>query len=343
MGTAGEQAAGALADLITGRAIPSGKLSQTAALCYKDYPTAGHFSCTREDPEALLTYESYGLEREGGEKFAASPVTVYQEDIYVGYRYFDSFQKPVLYPFGFGLSYAEFDYELLSAGINGGKAVFEVKVTNISKKFPGKEAVQLYIHGPSVRLKKPWQELRAIAKTPLLQPMENCKLILGFPLSDMASFEEASMSYILEPGDYVAMVGTGSHNSAPAAVLALGEKIVARTVSADIGMTPANKGRIALMEPEAQRRIENIDGLPRIAFTERDVEVSRPAYGGYNHKAEPVASTLQDVAAGRVTREEFVGQLTVRELAVLCNGFGPGLPFGGRRTTILPSVQSILP
>ncbi len=56
-----------------------------------------------------------------------------------------------------------------------------------------------------------------------------------------------------------------------------------------------------------------------------------------------MASTLQDVAAGRVTREEFVGQMTVRELAVLCNGFGPGLPFGGRRTTILPSVQSILP
>lgn len=135
--------------------------------------------------------------------------------------------------------------------------------------------------------------------------MESCKLILSFPLSDMASFEEASMSYILEPGDYVAMVGTGSHNSAPAAILALGEKIVTRTVSADIGMTPANKGRIALMEPEAQRRIENIDGLPRIAFTERDVEVSRPAYGGYNHKAEPVASTLQDVAAGRVTRESL--------------------------------------
>lgn len=247
----------------------------------------------------------------------------------MGYRYFDSFQKPVLYPFGFGLSYAEFDYEVFSVGINGGKAVFEVKVTNISKKFPGKEAVQLYIHGPSVRLKKPWQELRAIAKTQLLQPMESCKLILSFPLSDMASFEEASMSYILEPGDYVAMVGTGSHNSAPAAVLALGEKIVTRTVSADIGMTPANKGRIALMEPEAQRRIENIDGLPRIAFTERDVEVSRPAYGGYNHKVGPVASTLQDVAAGRVTREEFVGQMTVRELAVLCNGFGPGLPFGG--------------
>ena len=88
MGTAGEQAAGALADLITGRATPSGKLSQTAALCYEDYPTAGHFSCTREDPEALLTYESYGLEREGGEKFAASPVTVYQEDYICGLSVF---------------------------------------------------------------------------------------------------------------------------------------------------------------------------------------------------------------------------------------------------------------
>ncbi len=338
MGTAGEQAAGALADLITGRETPSGKLSQTAALCYEDYPTARHFSYTREDPDALLTYESYGLDSEanGSKGFSASPVTVYQEDIYVGYRYFDSFQKPVLYPFGFGLSYAEFKYEVLDVEIDGGRATAEVKVTNTSKEFAGKEAMQLYVHAPFGELKKPWQELRAIAKTPLLKPMESCTVTLSFELKDMASFDEASMSYMLEPGDYVLMVGTGSHNAAPAAVLELGEKIVVRTVTADIGMAPAHKDRITLLEPEAERRVENTAGLPRVAFTENDVAVCWPEYKGYKEDAEPAVSTLHDVAAGKVTMEEFIAQMTVRELAVLCNGYGPGLPFGGMGKKDIP-------
>lgn len=336
MGTAGEQAAGALADLITGRVTPSGKLSQTAALCYEDYPTAKHFSYTREDPDALLTYESYGLEAEAGAGFSASPVTVYQEDIYVGYRYFDSFQKPVLYPFGFGLSYAEFQYELLDTAIGGGRAAARVRVANTSESFAGREAVQLYVHAPWGRLKKPWQELRAIGKTPLLQPGESCEIELGFDLKDMASFDEASMSYILEPGDYVLMVGGGSHNAAPAAVLALAERTVVRTVTADIGMTPANKEKITLLEPETQRRAENTDGLPRIEFTERDLAAAWPEQKGYDHNAKPAVSTLRDVAAGRAAMEEFIAQMTVRELAVLCNGYGPGLPFGGMGRKNIP-------
>ena len=89
--------------------------------------------------------------------------------------------------------------------------------------------------------------------------------------------------------------------------------------------------------------MENTAGLPRAAFTENDVTVCWPEYKGHKEDAEPAVSTLHDVAAGKVTMEEFIAQMTVRELAVLCNGFGPGLPFGGRRTTILPSVQSILP
>ncbi len=152
----------------------------------------------------------------------------------------------------------------------------------------------------------------------------------------MASFDEASMSYILEPGDYVLMVGTGSHNAAPAAVLALDEKIVVRIVTADIGMAPANKDRIALLEPEAELRVENTAGLPRAAFTEKDVSVCWPEYKGYKDNAEPAVSTLHDVAAGKVTMEEFIAQMTVRELAVLCNGYGPGLPFGGMGRKDIP-------
>jgi len=331
MGPAGEQAAGALADLITGKATPSGKLSQTAALCYEDYPTAKHFTCTREDPDALLTYESYGLDKEanGSKGFAASPVTVYQEDVYVGYRYFDTFRKPVLYPFGFGLSYAAFEWEMVRAAIDTGKLVVDVKVRNTSGQYAGKEAMQLYIHAPSGRLKKPWQELKAIAKTPLLQPGESCQLAMSFDLRDMASFDEASMSYVLESGEYVVLLGTGSHNTVPAAVLELADRFVTRKVTADIGIAPANQGRIALLEPEAQRPAEGLDGLPRLVPTEGSLLANWPSYHSYHHDTPAAASTLADVAAGKVDMEAFINQMEVKELAVLCNGFGPGLPFGG--------------
>lgn len=331
MGPTGEQAAGALADILTGKVSPSGKLSQTAALRYEDYPTAKHFSCTREDPDALLTYESYGLDKgqNGSKGFAASPVTVYQEDVYVGYRYFDTFQKPVLYPFGFGLSYAAFDWEAASVTIAGGKLNAQVKVTNTSETYAGKEAMQLYIHAPWGVLKKPWQELKAIAKTPELKPGESCEVTLSCDLRDLASFDESAMSYMLEAGEYAVMIGTGSHNTVPAAVLTVAEKIVTRTVIADIGLTPSNKGKIDLLEPEAQRSVEGLDGLPQLAVTSGDLRTDWPAPTGYDHEAPAEVSTLADVASGKVSMEAFVNQMNVKELAVLCNGFGPGLPFGG--------------
>lgn len=331
MGPAGEQAAGALADLLTGKAVPSGKLSQTAALCYEDYPTAKHFSCTREDPEALLTYESYGLDKEenGSKGFAASPVTVYQEDIYVGYRYFDTFQKPVLYPFGHGLSYAEFQWEALHVVVENGSLSVQVKVTNTSSKYAGKEALQLYIHAPYGRLKKPWQELKAIAKTPLLQPGESCQVVLSCDLRDLASFDEDRMRYVLEAGEYAVLIGSSSQNASPAAVLAVEEEITVRTVTADIGIAPANRGKISLLEPEGERPVEGLEGLPRLTVTAAGLFTEWPGYAGYREDVPAESSTLADVASGKVSMEAFVNQMTVKELAVLCNGFGPGLPFGG--------------
>lgn len=340
MGPTGEQAAGALADLVTGKAAPSGKLSQTAALRYEDYPTARHFSCTREDPEALLTYESYGLDKEqnGSKGFAASPVTVYQEDVYVGYRYFDSFQKPVLYPFGFGLSYASFTWQAGSPTIAGGRLTVPVTVRNTSAQYPGKEAVQLYVHAPAGRLKKPWQELKAIAKTPLLQPGESCEVALRCGLEDLASFDEAGMCYVLEPGEYALMVGTGSHNTAPAAALDLPEQLVTRKVTADIGLSPVNRGKVEFLSPQAQRPAESLAGLPRLTVTADCLAVNWPSHTAYQNDVAPAQSTLADVAAGKVSMEAFVNQMSLKELAVLCNGYGPGLPFGGLGHEDLPAT-----
>lgn len=342
MGTSGEQAAGALADLLTGKAAPSGKLAQTAALRYEDYPTARNITYSKDDPDGLLTYESYGLCAAGGQGFAASPATVYEEDIYVGYRYFDSFQRPVLYPFGFGLGYADFDWRVKSVSLRGGRLSVEAEVANRSDRYAGREVLQLYVHAPFGRLKKPWQELRAIAKTPLLRPGGACLVTLAFSLADMASFHEASMEYVLEPGQYVALLGNSSQNTAPAALLALEEPIVTRAVTADIGIAAANRGKVRLLEPDGERPVSLPEGLPRFTVTKKDVAACWPAYREYAFDresalaaaAEPGAggqgpATLSDLRLGRTDMASFIRQMTVKELAVLCNGYGSGLPFSG--------------
>ncbi len=331
MGPCGEQGAGALADILTGRVSPSGKLSQTAALCYGDYPTSRHISYNKDDPAGLLTYESYGLspQENGSKGFAASPVTVYQEDIYVGYRYFDTFEKPVLYPFGFGLGYADFAIKPEQVALENGTFTARVRVENLSARYPGKEAVQLYVHAPFGRLKKPWQELRAIAKTPLLQPGGAETVELRFDLRDLASFDEAEMCYVLEPGDYTVLIGNSAQNTSPAAVLRLEERAVTRRVTADIGLAKPNQGKLALLEPERERPVSQA-GVPVLPVTGVDIPVSQwPVYQERAFTCPGQASTLEDVCAGRVSLEAFVAQMSLRELAVLCNGYGPGLPFGG--------------
>lgn len=110
LGIPGEEGAAALARVLSGRVNPSGKMAVTVAERYEDYPSAAHFTWDKECPDQILTYEDYGLsaEKNGRRGFDKSPVTVYWEDIYAGYRYFDAFQKNVLFPFGHGLSYTHF-------------------------------------------------------------------------------------------------------------------------------------------------------------------------------------------------------------------------------------------
>ncbi len=331
MGTSGEQAAGALADILTGKVSPSGKLNQTAALSYKDYPTAKHFSSDKDRPEEILQYKDYGLsaEENGSTGFEMSPVTVYQEDIYMGYRYFDSFKKPVAYPFGFGLSYADFAVVPVGAAVSDGACFVDVCVKNLSAEYAGKETVQLYVHAPFGALKKPEKELRAIAKTELLAPGKECLKSLKFALTELASFDEGKQAYVIEPGAYTVLIGNSSENVLPAVKLTVPDEIVTRTVHADIGMLPGNREKLQLLEPDREISAEAPKNLPCLTVTAADIKTEWPGYRGYDFSAPPVKSTLSDVKAGRVTMEEFVNQMSVSELAVLLNGYGPGLPFGG--------------
>ena len=147
MGTPGEAGAGALADILSGKVSPSGRLSQTLALAYDDYPTARNMSWNKDDPSNIRTYADYGLDAaaNGSTGWDVSPVTVYEEDIYLGYRYFDSFEKDVMFPFGFGLSYADFEVRAGEMTIKDGAAALTVMVKNTSETYGGKEVVQLYL------------------------------------------------------------------------------------------------------------------------------------------------------------------------------------------------------
>ncbi len=330
-GACGEQGMGALADILTGKVTPSGKLAQTLAKSYEDYPSAGHFSYNKEAEDSILTYGSYGLsaEENGSRGFGKSPVTVYREGIYVGYRYFDSFRKEVMYPFGYGLSYGEFSWECIGAEIKDGRLAVRAVVENESAEYKGKEVLQMYVHAPCGFLEHPYQELKAAEKTRLLQPGEKQEIVLAVELQELASFDEGRNAWILEKGAYSILLGTSSQDTVCIADLTAEEEILVRRLSADIGLHPANRGKLDFLRQETPRSVEKGGNILRLQIRASDLRNRQPSYKGYDFSVPAKKSTLQDVCEGRVSMEMFLNQMTAEELAVLCNGFGPGLPFGG--------------
>ena len=340
MGPAGEQGPAALADILGGKVSPSGKLNQTAALRYEDYPTAAHFSCNKDRPETILTYADYGLsaEENGSIGFDMSPVTVYQEDVYMGYRYFDSFEKNVRYPFGFGLSYADFEVVAEGFRVCGGALTVSGKVINKSGTFSGKETVQLYVHAPFGTMKKPYKELKAFVKTPCIAPGNEAGFELSLNLAQLASFSEERMAWLIEPGSYCVLVGTSSEDAKPVFRLSVQEEIVTRTVTADIGIKKCNKDKLQLLAPEKELMIPEAESLPCEVITQKDVVTASRSFSGHVFEDKPAGAviTLDDVRAGKASMEALVSQMSVRELAVLCTGYGSGLPFSGIGHTDIP-------
>ena len=188
----------ALADMLLGRRSPSGKLSTTWA-AWEDYPHFGDFG-ERDD-------------------------TRYREGLYVGYRYFDSVGKRALYPFGYGLSYADFELHDAKASLDGERVTVSVTAENIGEH-TGKETAQLYVSVPWGRLDQPLQTLAAFRKSRTLYPGEKETLTMSFDLHELASFDAERSAYILEPGDYVLRLGQNSVDSKPFAVLRIEREVV---------------------------------------------------------------------------------------------------------------------
>lgn len=200
LGTAGGDA---VADVLSGKVTPSGKLSDTWAVKYEDIPNGMEYSYINGNQD----YDEY------------------KEGIYVGYRYFDSFGVKPLYPFGYGLSYTTFAIACENVMLDRSLVNIRAKVTNTGN-YAGKEVLQLYVSCPSGKLAKEYQTLAAFEKTQLLKAGECAPVELSFDIKSIASYDEATASYILEKGDYVLRLGNSSRNTVVVGCITVGEDVV---------------------------------------------------------------------------------------------------------------------
>ncbi|MGH2645765.1 MAG: fibronectin type III-like domain-contianing protein, partial [Chitinophagaceae bacterium] len=205
------EAGNAIADVLSGKVNPSGKLAQTFPVNYSDVPSAKYFPGTpADDPKNV----------------------VYGEGIYVGYRYYNTFHIKTAYPFGYGLSYSHFTYSdlKLSSRHFEHKMEVTVKVTN-SGEVAGKEVVELYLSAPQKDLKKPDEELKAFAKTKELQPGESETIKFVLDNASLASFDTSKEAWIAESGKYIVKIGASCDDIKQSATFNLDRNIVVEKVS----------------------------------------------------------------------------------------------------------------
>ncbi len=300
----------AAAELLAGKGNPSGKLSDTFAQTLEDYPSTGDFHESRD-------YVNY------------------TEDIYVGYRYFETVpgaDQKVNYPFGFGLSYTTFQTDVLSAEEKDGQVRIQVQITNTGSR-DGKEVVQVYFEAPQGRLGKPKRQLIAFAKTRSLRPGESQRLYLSFEIRDMASYDDTGKvqraAYVLEKGDYFFHVGTSVRDTVRLDyVYQVKEDTV--TEQLESRLTPSKLPRRMLSDgsyeevPQREGNDPNANELERMPedMMEGYVPAVRPRdrYQLWREPYKKGAHIFKEVAEGKLTPEEFLAQLTDEETAQLLGG-----------------------
>ena len=312
VGQTGNMGGYAVADVLTAKTIPSGKLTDTWARSYEDYPSSATFS-----------HRDGNLDDE-----------YYSDGIYVGYRYFDTFGVMPLYCFGYGKSYTEFEIKTMNVTADEKQVQVEVEVTNIGDKYPGKEVVLVYYSAPDGIMEKPTQELAGFAKTKLLAPGEKDVVTITFATTDMASFDAYDAAWVMEEGEYTIRVGNSSRNTEAVAVIDLDEQVTT------LQLKRLMRDTIAVRELHHMIPIFDIEfdfGVPAIPFRIMlqaenfkkelvEYEVMRRTL---MDKRKDEVLTLEDVKAGNATLDELTAQLTVGEMAELCvgterkNGDGP--------------------
>lgn len=203
---AGQEGGNSVADVLTGKASPSGKLTMTFPIGFEDAASSANFPI---DVEANIDISNSG-EKKGDVKNV--DYTDYDEDIYVGYRYFDSFGKEVSYPFGYGLSYTTFEYGQAQVQSSEDSYIVTLQIKNTGSR-AGKEVVQLYVSAPdNAAANKPAKELKAFAKTGELQPGQAQTVTLELPKSELASFDAEASAWVVTPGRYELLIGASSRD-----------------------------------------------------------------------------------------------------------------------------------
>lgn len=307
----------AAAELLVGDGNPSGKTVDTFAKSLDDYPSTYNFHESRNYVD-------------------------YTEDIYVGYRYFETIPgaaEKVVYPFGYGLSYTTFDVETVSAGVVNSNCTSEtnklyakVRVTNTGK-FSGKEVVQVYIAKPQGKLGKPAKELAAFEKTRELQPGESQLMILTWEINDMASYDDLGKvkksAYVLEAGSYDIYVGTSVRDVTKADYsYILNHDVITEQLSAKLVPTSLPKRMLADGSYEALPQSEPVDtdysaiGNIDPSLTEGVAPCQRaiPYFRFADGMAKNGSHDIMDVVEGRITLDEFVSELSIDELIHLLGG-----------------------
>lgn len=293
----GQEGGNGVLDLLTGKVSPSGKLADTIAWDINDYPSTANFG----DPDN----------------------NIYAEDIYVGYRYFETFAKDkVVYPFGFGLSYTSFEIKVSSFDWDGEKVTVSAEVTNTGDT-AGKEVVQLYVSAPQGKLGKAARVLCGFVKTKELAPGESELVTISCDKYYLASYDDSGLSgyksaYVLEAGTYTFYAGNDVRCELPAGSFTLDETEVIEQ------LTPAMSPVTAF---DRMRAAETSDGLTvgyepaplrEYNLWER-ITADRPAdiefTGDKGYK-------LADVKSGKVSMEEFIAQIPVEQLIVMLRGEG---------------------
>ena len=211
----GMEGGNSIADLLTGKVNPSGKLTMTWPIAATDHASTKNF------PGSLDDY-SFKMMVGSNRPIPGHAYTNHEEDIYVGYRFFDTFNREVAYPFGYGLSYTTFEMSKPAVKANGSLVTVSVTVKNTGS-VSGKEVAQVYVQAPAGKLEKPAQELKAFAKTRELKPGESQTLTMTIPVRDLASFDEAGSQWLTEAGTYTFRIGFSSRDIKASLPLALKE------------------------------------------------------------------------------------------------------------------------
>lgn len=315
----GMEGANAVADLLSGRVTPSGKLTDTIAEKLSDYPVADHFGSKTEN--------------------------IYAEDIYVGYRYFETFApEKVMYEFGFGLSYTEFSMETVKAESTGNgkdaKIALSIRVKNTGSA-AGKEAAQVYVSAPQGQLGKPAKVLCGFAKTKLLAPGEEEVLELTIPVSRFASYDDSGVTghkscYVLEEGLYEIYVGNSVRCTEKANVDGKGGyEIASCVVTEELKEALAPTKEFLRLKTGRQKE----DGVFARAYEKAPQQMvdlaerikSRlpkelPQTGNKGITLQAVAENIKNGSSVEEELDAFVAQFTNEELAVIVRGEGMSSP-----------------